>query len=122
MQIICFCQKNILNLCDQLRSCSVLDDCFAVVKSIPNVGPSFAWQILCDLTKASVITVNSLDNWAELGPGACKGLMYIFQFSLSEQFSHMKKITVITKQADRKYSSLSIPPPLTINCKLVEHT
>ena len=33
----------------------------------------------------------------------------------------MKKITVITKQAKRKFSSLSIPPPLTINCKLVEH-
>jgi len=33
----------------------------------------------------------------------------------------MKKLTVITKQADRKYSSLSIPPPLIINCKLFEH-
>jgi len=100
-----------------------------VIKSIPNVGPFFAWQILCDLTDASVSTVNPLDYWAELGPGACKGWMYIFQCSLSEQFSLMKKLseqfslmkklTVITKQADMKYSLLSIPPPLTINCKLV---
>ena len=51
--------KNILNLCDQLWSCSVLEDCFAVIKSIPNVGPFFARQILCNLTEASVITVNS---------------------------------------------------------------
>jgi len=92
-----------------------------VIKSIPNVGPFFAWQILCDLTDASVITVNSLDYWAELGPGACKGWMYIFQCSLSEQFSLMKKLFVITKQTDRKFSSLSIPPALTIKCKLVEH-
>ena len=99
-----------LNLCDQLRSCSVLEDCFAVIKSIPNVWPFFAWQILCDLTEASLIRVNFLDDWAELGTGACKGLMYIFQCSLSEQFSLMKKLseqfslmkklTVITKQAD----------------------
>ena len=113
--------KNILNLCDQLRSCSVIEDCFVVIKSIPNVWPFVGWQILCDLTEASIITVNSLDDWAELGPGACKGLMYIFQCRLSEQFSLIKKLTVITKQADRKFSSLSIPPPLTINCKLVEH-
>jgi len=109
-----------LNLCDQLRRCSVLEDCFAVIKSIPNVWPFFAWQILCDLTEASLIRVNFLDDWAELGTGACKGLMYIFQCSLSEQFSLMKELTVITKQAERKYSSLSIPPPLTMNCKLVE--
>ncbi|XP_023344067.1 uncharacterized protein LOC111713446 isoform X2 [Eurytemora carolleeae] len=121
MQTVCFCQKNILKLCDQLRSSSVLEECFAVIKSIPNVGSFFAWQILCDLTEASVITVNSLDDWAELGPGACKGLMYIFKCSSSEQFSLLKKLTVIIKQADSKYSSLSIPPPLKINCKLVEH-
>ena len=121
MQIVHFCQKNILNLCDQLRSCSVLEDCLAVIKSIPNVGLFFSWQKLCDLTEASVITVNFLDGWAELSPVTCKGLMYIFQCSLSEQFSLVKKLTVITKQADMKYSSLSIPPPLKINCKLVEH-
>ena len=54
MQTVRFCQKNILNLCDQFRSCSVLEDCFAVINSIPNVGPFFVWLILCDLTEANV--------------------------------------------------------------------
>ena len=38
------------------------------------------------------------------------------------QFSLTKKLPVITKQADKKYSPLNLPHPLTINCKLVEHT
>ena len=43
-----------LHLYDQHKLCSILEDCFSVKESIPNVGPFFVWQILCDLTESSV--------------------------------------------------------------------
>ena len=43
-----------LHLYDQHKLFSILEDGFSVKESIPNVGPFFVWQILCDLTESSV--------------------------------------------------------------------
>ena len=52
--------------------------CFAVLQSsCDNVGPFLAWQVVCDLTEAGAVTACE-DSWAQLGPGAKRGLARCF--------------------------------------------
>jgi len=110
-------QLKLGRICEKLRKCNTLSDACEVLKSVENIGDFFAWQILCDLTETNVIKVNDLDDWAELGPGARKGLKLIFGKSSTDILSIL---TTISKEADERVS-WQLPPPIKINCKLVEH-
>ena len=76
-----FLQKNINLLTSNVvaaakkRSTKACQD--AILK-IPNVGPFFAWQILCDLLESQILGSNTDNQWVMLGPGAENGLRRIF--------------------------------------------
>jgi len=114
--------RTLPKLCQKLEKSKTLEDCFLVLKGVQNVGPFFAWQILCDLTEAGVVDVNDIDQWAALGPGAKKGINIVFQNSSKDVVSLTRTLTKITAEAVRSgWISLSLPSPLVINCKMVEH-
>ena len=52
--------------------------------TLPNVGPFFAWQILCDLLETRVLGDNTDNQWTCLGPGAKNGLRRIFRLETTK--------------------------------------
>ena len=67
-------QDNMVSLCKGLQRAKTLEQAFDVLKSIPNFGNFFTWQVLCDFLEARLLRLT--DSWACLGPGACKGLNF----------------------------------------------
>jgi hypothetical protein len=57
--------------------------CFETLQALPNVGPFFAWQVVCDLIEEPRLLADGVANtWCQLGPGAKRGLARIFPHAL----------------------------------------
>ena len=44
-----------VSLCKGLQRAKTLEQAFDVLKSIPNFGNFFTWQVLCDLLEARLL-------------------------------------------------------------------
>ena len=51
---------------------------FTVLAGLPNIGPFFAWQVLCDVFESGALGVVDENAWCQLGPGAAAGIDCVF--------------------------------------------
>lgn len=75
--------RQLMDLVRQLQAAGEegdLKECTEIIQSVQNVGPFYAWQIVCDLLEAGVLPkLRERENeYVLLGPGAKLGLRYIF--------------------------------------------
>ena len=101
-----YLQKNINSLSSNVvvaakkRSTKACQD--AILK-IPNVGPFFAWQILCDLLESQILGSNTDNQWVMLGPGAQNGLRRIFRLETTKgELKHTRLLRDICSLNGRK--------------------
>ena len=91
--------------------------CSSGIKTVDNF---YAWKLLCNLTEAQVIGVNSLNNWAALGPSVALGIGLIF--SRIEKLIELTQCLIeVVKEVDWNRLCINIPEQLRINNKMVEH-
>jgi len=69
-----------------------LKDCNQVLLSINNVGPFFAWQVLCDLLECNLLGKCTDNQWTSLGPGAKSGLRRIFDLESKNHELHFTRL------------------------------
>jgi len=82
-----------------LRGASAEAAFWLIHKTIENVGPFFAWQIVCDLIEAGLIKAAEEDRWVALGPGALAGLERVFSQTKNEDASRHKGAQTTTKKS-----------------------
>ncbi|KAJ8614561.1 hypothetical protein CTAYLR_004073 [Chrysophaeum taylorii] len=88
-------------------------EAYAQLRDLDNLGPFFAWQIVCDIMEASVD--HDENSFVVLGPGAKKGLRRIFG---KDDVDLAKRLTKRAPEIMRDFVPLG-GRPLTL--KNVEH-
>jgi hypothetical protein len=103
------------------------------VATIPNVGPFFAWQIVCDLLESGVLpTYDDAETFTVLGPGALAGarLVDVDPFTGGPFAPKSELLEVARRLVDVQETCLSeqgltlVPPPQApgrMRLKNVEH-
>ena len=125
---VLYVRHNLSKICGKLAKLKTLSSAFDELKEIQNFGPFLSWQVLCDLTESKVLEVSGLDDYAVPGPGAEKGIAFIYGHARKslhqEQMAELAKIVREAEEAcndDDGKLCLGLPAPLKINSKLIEH-
>ena len=123
-----YSRKNITKLASNVVSAAnkrSMRDCHDAIMKIPNVGPFFAWQILCDLLECKILGSNTDNQWVCLGPGAKDGLRRIFSLETPKEELKYTRILrdLCSKQSGFEVLDAEFPTFLhkPLSLKNVEH-
>lgn len=86
--------------------------CFEILRGTRNVGPFFAWQILCDLLEEPGLLAPGLeDQWVQLGPGAQRGLRRAFGTLITSEAEQLEGAQLLARVQHDAFACLGIDFP-----------
>lgn len=121
--------KEVINVIDtvmdDILAAPTVPDVLGLLKTLPNVGDFFAWQIYCDLVESAVLKSYSSDHcW--LGPGARNGLLLISRSkSVFTKLTPIEQAKRLVSRQNKVYAKFGVAFPYwrgqRLTLKEIEH-